>query len=271
MPANYYHCQQFHFAIDDYVDQDLTAEQVSHFEAHLAECHTCQQELDMAYTLQQEMSALPFQDCPDTVVQTLYEHLEIDQSSAELNRSLGLDRSPSAKANRWSVFSNFSALTLAQLLRPAVPAFALLIIVGMVWVINPLSVLGPNETPSGTLDIAAGDALPIHAPLQSEFLPAMASADSGSGSQLGADYTAEDITQAIAELNLAISYLNEVSERTETMIGQRFLIAPLQDSLNASFEPLRRERGRTRDYVPLLNQSEDINGSQNSPLANDPI
>lgn len=56
------------------------------------------------------------------------------------------------------------------------------------------------------------------------------------------EYSAEDIQQALRELNVAIDYLNQVSERTEVMIGDRFLITPLQDSLNASFERARTRR-----------------------------
>ena len=54
------------------------------------------------------------------------------------------------------------------------------------------------------------------------------------------EYSAEEIQQALAELNLAIEYLNSVGQRTEAMIGERFLITPIQDSLDASFEVIRR-------------------------------
>lgn len=52
------------------------------------------------------------------------------------------------------------------------------------------------------------------------------------------DYSPEQVIQALAELNTAINYMNEVSQRTETMIGDRFLLRPLRESLNASFETL---------------------------------
>ncbi|HAJ75249.1 MAG TPA: hypothetical protein DCM64_02225, partial [Gammaproteobacteria bacterium] len=48
------------------------------------------------------------------------------------------------------------------------------------------------------------------------------------------EYSPQDVRQALQDLNLAIDYLNQVSERTEVMIGDRFLVTPLQDSLNAS-------------------------------------
>ncbi len=60
------------------------------------------------------------------------------------------------------------------------------------------------------------------------------------------EYSPEDVQQALQELALAIDYLNDISERTEVMIGDRFLITPLQDSLNASFE---RARSRRQDRL----------------------
>lgn len=61
-------------------------------------------------------------------------------------------------------------------------------------------------------------------------------------------YTSEDIAVALQELNVAIDYLNELSQRTEVMIGDRFLVSPLQDSINASFQ-----RARIREIDPLQN------------------
>ncbi len=61
-------------------------------------------------------------------------------------------------------------------------------------------------------------------------------------------YTAEDISQALEELNVAIDYLNQLSQRTEVMIGDRFLVSPLQDSINASFQ-----RAGIRENDPLQN------------------
>jgi len=55
-------------------------------------------------------------------------------------------------------------------------------------------------------------------------------------------YSVEEIRRALDDFNLAIEYLNEVSQRTEVMIGDRFLIAPLQDSLNASMQSIQDVR-----------------------------
>ncbi len=65
------------------------------------------------------------------------------------------------------------------------------------------------------------------------------------------EYTQADVLAALADLNTAITYLNEVSQRTESMIGGRFVVMPLQDSLNASFERLQDD--------------------ENDPLSDDPI
>lgn len=62
------------------------------------------------------------------------------------------------------------------------------------------------------------------------------------------EYSPEEVAQALQDLNLAIQYLNQVSERTENMIGGRFLMTPLQENLNASFERIRE-----RDADPLNN------------------
>ena len=59
-------------------------------------------------------------------------------------------------------------------------------------------------------------------------------------------YSPEDIALALQELNVAIDYLNQASQRTEVMIGDRFLVTPLQDSINASFS-----RARIREDAPL--------------------
>ncbi len=67
-------------------------------------------------------------------------------------------------------------------------------------------------------------------------------------SESAEQYSPEDIAQALAELNVAMDYLNQLSQRTEVMIGDRFLVTPLQDSINASFQ-----RANTREYDPLQN------------------
>lgn len=65
------------------------------------------------------------------------------------------------------------------------------------------------------------------------------------------NYTQEDVVAALADLNTAINYLNEVSQRTETMIGGRFVIMPLRESLNASFESVQETQDDPLDDDPI--------------------
>lgn len=67
-------------------------------------------------------------------------------------------------------------------------------------------------------------------------------------SESAPQYSPEDIAQAMRELNVAMDYVNQLSKRTEVMIGDRFLVTPLQESINASFQ-----RARTRENDPLQN------------------
>lgn len=82
--------------------------------------------------------------------------------------------------------------------------------------------------------------------------------DMGAGNQLAeqappADpqYSQEDVVAALGDLNTAINYLNEVSQRTETMIGGRFVVMPLQNSLNASFERLQEDESDPLSDDPI--------------------
>jgi anti-sigma factor RsiW len=63
----------------------------------------------------------------------------------------------------------------------------------------------------------------------------------------GQQYSQEEIVKALRDLQLAIDYLGEVSERTEVMIEDRFLLRQLEESINASFRS---------DAEPETNQPE---------------
>lgn len=55
-----------------------------------------------------------------------------------------------------------------------------------------------------------------------------------------AEYSPAEIQQALMDLNMAMQYLQRAGLRTEVMIGDRFIVAPIQESLDASFEAMRR-------------------------------
>lgn len=65
------------------------------------------------------------------------------------------------------------------------------------------------------------------------------------------EYSPEEVQTALRELNMAIDYLNEVSQRTEVMIGDRFLVQPIRESLNASFEEALHSQGEALDNDPI--------------------
>ncbi len=67
-------------------------------------------------------------------------------------------------------------------------------------------------------------------------------------SESAEQYSREDVALALQELNVAIDYLNQLSLRTEVMIGNRFLVTPIQNSINASFQ-----RAGTRENDSLQN------------------
>lgn len=69
-------------------------------------------------------------------------------------------------------------------------------------------------------------------------------AEQGTGPE-STEYSTADVQKALADLNLAMQYLNQVGLRTEVMIGDRFLVTPVRDSVRASFE-----KGRDRTDVP---------------------
>ena len=65
-------------------------------------------------------------------------------------------------------------------------------------------------------------------------------------------YTPEEIYQALMDLNVAIEYLNDLGERTDVLIGNRFLVTPLQESLNASFEVMRNRNNGANKTDPVF-------------------
>jgi hypothetical protein len=55
-------------------------------------------------------------------------------------------------------------------------------------------------------------------------------------------FDAADVRVALEELNTAIDYLNRVSRQTEEMIGERFVVLPLQQSISGSLRRASFER-----------------------------
>lgn len=62
--------------IDAYLDGELAAFEVSRLEAHLSECSTCSQELELARRVQSTLRTFPQQRCPDRVVAAARDQVE---------------------------------------------------------------------------------------------------------------------------------------------------------------------------------------------------
>jgi len=60
-------------------------------------------------------------------------------------------------------------------------------------------------------------------------------------------YTQTEIVQALQDLEIAIDYLGQISQRTNVMIEDRFLLRQLEDSINATF--------RDEDVKPAENDA----------------
>ncbi|MEX2130861.1 MAG: hypothetical protein WD772_05195, partial [Pseudohongiellaceae bacterium] len=65
-------------------------------------------------------------------------------------------------------------------------------------------------------------------------------------SEIPPQYSQEEILQAMADLDLALDYLESVGERTGILVRDRFVLQQLEDSFNASF--------RARDGQPGFDQ-----------------
>jgi len=123
----------------------------------------------------------------------------------------GATRNASEKASIWQGLTNwFDAV-------PVFPRYALAVLLLVVF-IAPVynTLLAPQPD----------------APLIAEQSPA----------ETAAPYTPEEIQQALLDLNVAMKYLNDIGLRTEVMIGDRFLVSPIQDSINASLDVISNRR-----------------------------
>jgi anti-sigma factor RsiW len=207
-------CYFVQLHIDNYLDGDLTATQQESFISHVQQCSECASEFRYAKTIQDGLVDLPLIDCADSVVESLLTTVQ-SQPQEQPDRQKAAGSSGLADFWQW-------LLNAPLLVRYGVPAMAVAALaIGLL----PSSPVAPEQ---------AQPPLLANSPAILNATPV--------------EYSPEEVAQALQDLNLAIQYLNQVSERTENMIGGRFLMAPLQENLNASFERIRE-----RDANPLNN------------------
>ncbi len=201
-------CYFVQLQIDGYLDGDLSEAQQTVFMSHVQDCAACAKEFHYAQVVQDAVLELPQIDCGDMVLEPIY-RLTDDTGSQRL-----------AAEKQHSIASR-----LADLLN-AIPGFYRYGLSAALVAVIAVAVSFNVPTPSEDN-------------LNSEQLIA---------SENEQQYSPEEIAQALNDLNLAIEYLNQVSQRTEVMIADRFLVTPIQDSINASFQ-----RARIRESDPLQN------------------
>jgi len=219
MPANPNETQFYlvQLQIDSFLDGELTPGQQDTFMSHVHGCSDCAWEYRFARTMQDALVDKPLLDCHDAVL----------EPAREIARG-SLPTSEEAKDSPFKGF--FDWLVSAPLaVGVAAPAFAVALLAVALLPLTPTS--EPRQP-----QLASQPQNPVvTTPVDFE------------------EYGPEDIARALLELNTAIDYLNKVSRRSESMIGGRFLVRPLRDRINASFERgvLDPEDPLENDPIPL--------------------
>jgi len=211
-------CYFVQLQIDSFLDGELSSEQQKIFATHMHDCSACAAELQFAQTLHDTVMDLPLLNCTDEALEP------INRLGGERGEH-GEDRGASERASRgrnWlDEFSDWLTAAPAALRYGAPAAVAVVVTLLLLPVINDR-----GETPAAV-------------------------ASTGNAASSSGEYSQEDVLAALGDLNTAISYLNEVSQRTETMIGGRFVLIPLQESLDASFQRVSDQNNDPLDDDPI--------------------
>ncbi len=202
-------CYFVQLQIDSFIDGDLSEAQQGVFMSHMHDCADCASEFRFAQTVQDAVLELPRVDCEEHVLEPIH-RLSNAQDQGQINSSSGNDSLIGQLVNLLNSMPSF--------IRVGVPVAA-------------ATVLGIMLS-SSLLNQDGNQDLPVPQ-VVAEVAP---------------QYAPEEIAQALEDLNLAIDYLNKVNQRTEVMISERFLVNPLEKSLNASFQ-----RARLANDSPIQN------------------
>ena len=210
-------CYFVQLQIDSYLDGDLASAQQQEFMSHLKQCEACTREFRFAQTLLDTVMDFQQLDCDEQVMEPIYRLANGGQESGQTTQ--GVVGSSWAAMVRW-----FNTGPL--FLRYSLPIAAVAVLATVL--LLSIALLTPAEdTPAIAQQASVAPAAEL-AQLQ--------------------QYDPAEIRQAVEDLNLAIEYLNQIGRRTDALISDRFLIRPLQDALNASFE-----RAASRNQERTLN------------------
>tara|TARA_B110000027_G_scaffold32845_1_gene36493 strand:+ start:73 stop:831 length:759 start_codon:yes stop_codon:yes gene_type:complete len=223
-------CYAMQLQIDTFLDGDLVGEQQLAFVGHVAECGGCAHELRYAQHLYESVLDLPKADCSDALVDNLVaisSQKRVQQHGGhegheEHRGKAGALAETSRQPSRVGFFAQ-----LDQFFRDRLPltigfaAFSTLVIAVVIVMASRV-----DNAPQ---------------PLVAEVTPDLSAENAA---MIPAAFDAAEVRMALEELNTAIDYLNRVSRQTETMIGERFVVLPLQQSVNSS---LRRASFRSNE------------------------
>lgn len=203
--------------IDTFLDGELEGEQQLAFVGHVAECGDCAHELRYAQHLYESVLDLPKADFSDALVDNL-----VAISSQKRVHQL---RQPS----RVGFFAQLDQFFRDRL--PLTIGFAALstLVIAVVIVMAPRVDNAPQ-------------------PLVAEVTPDLSAENAA---MIPAAFDAAEVRMALEELNTAIDYLNRVSRQTETMIGERFVVLPLQQSVNSSLRRASFSGNEDRQAGPI--------------------
>ena len=230
-------CYAMQLQIDTFLDGELEGEQQLAFVGHVAECGDCAHELRYAQHLYESVLDLPKADCSDALVENLVEissQKRVQQREGregyEKHRGkTGALAETSRQPSRVGFFAQLDQFFSDRL--PLTIGFAALstLVIAVVIVMAPRVDNAPQ-------------------PLVAEVTPDLSAENAA---MIPAAFDAAEVRMALEELNTAIDYLNRVSRQTETMIGERFVVLPLQQSVNSSLRRASFSGNEDRQAGPI--------------------
>ena len=227
-------CYAMQLQIDTFLDGELEGEQQLAFVGHVAECRGCAHELRYAQHLYESVLDLPKADCSDALIDNLVaissqKRVQQHEAHEGHGEKTGALTESSRQPSRVGFFAQLDQFFSDRL--PLTIGFAALstLVIAVVIVMAP----GVDNAPQ---------------PLVAEVTPDL----SGENAAMSpAAFDAAEVRMALEELNTAIDYLNRVSRQTETMIGERFVVLPLQQNVNSSLRRASFSGNEDRQAGPI--------------------
>jgi len=221
-------CYAMQLQIDTFLDGELEGDQHAAFVGHVAECPGCAHELRYAQNLYESVLDLPKIDCNDVLIDNLLA-ISAQSSTQRVEDYEGTPPETTRLPLRAGLFAQLDQIFRERL--PLTIGFAAV----STLVIAVAIVMAPR-----------GDILP-----QSVVADASSNSVAERSPVTPTAFDAEQVRMALEELNTAIDYLNRVSQQTETMIGERFVVLPLQQSVNSSLRRASFSGNEERQAGPI--------------------